>query len=216
MNRTRWISRILWFSAWGLWTWLGVGLWRELPRDIGPNFRTLGFQDSEKSVGFLHGENVVVSDFEIPEDPKLYFSLWNPNDGRRLEQWTGPVQDFSRPVLTSLKHGFAVGDHPDKGGPSSNCLHSMNLRTGEWTKIGLVKAKPLSFHERQPWVAMVEENIKGLPPRLYVFDFRDGSMLFMWQAPKPKKPRDSHVFGCWFLPETDEIVISSHITPTGA
>jgi hypothetical protein len=215
MNRSRLISRTLWLAAWGLWTWLGVGLYRELPRDIGPKFRDLGYQESERSIGFLHGENVVVSDFEMPDDPKVYFSLWNPNDGRRREQWTGPVQNFSRPVLTSLKHGVAVGDHSEKGGPSGRCLHAMDLRTGGWTKLGLKKAKPLSFHERQPWVAVVEENDVGKPPKLHVFDVKTGEALFDWQAPTPKKPRDVHVFGCWFVPESDEIVISAHLTPSG-
>src|SRR5262245_10823400 len=31
----RWLCRGLWLLAWSFWVWLGVGLYRELPRDIG-------------------------------------------------------------------------------------------------------------------------------------------------------------------------------------
>src|SRR6476660_10364094 len=29
------IKRICWITAWGVWLWLGFGLYRELPRDLG-------------------------------------------------------------------------------------------------------------------------------------------------------------------------------------
>jgi hypothetical protein len=32
----RWLKRSLWISAWGVWAWLGVGLYRQLPREPGP------------------------------------------------------------------------------------------------------------------------------------------------------------------------------------
>src|SRR3954470_7591683 len=57
----RWLPRFLWLLAWSGWAWLGVGLWRELPRDLGPVVCRLPLGNGEQVVGFFKSRPVVVT-----------------------------------------------------------------------------------------------------------------------------------------------------------
>ena len=56
----KWVKRGLWLSIWLLWTWLGVRLVAELPRDPGIPLCQVG-DDGEECLGFLPGVEAVVT-----------------------------------------------------------------------------------------------------------------------------------------------------------
>ena len=47
-----WLSRSLWLAAWSFWLWLGFGLYRELPRELGPVVCRLPMNEAESTIGF--------------------------------------------------------------------------------------------------------------------------------------------------------------------
>src|SRR5262249_15597928 len=46
-----WLPRALWLGAWSFWAWLGWGLYRELPRGLGPVVCKLALEPREKVTG---------------------------------------------------------------------------------------------------------------------------------------------------------------------
>src|ERR1700752_391625 len=49
----KWFVRLLWLAAWAFWLWLGLGLYRELPRELGPELGTLSIGKGETILGFV-------------------------------------------------------------------------------------------------------------------------------------------------------------------
>src|SRR5262245_59971685 len=53
------VKRLLWLLAWGVWLWLGVGLYRELPRELGPMVSQLPVGSRDTLLGFVGGSDEV-------------------------------------------------------------------------------------------------------------------------------------------------------------
>src|SRR4051812_36148475 len=96
----RWRKRGLWFLGWSIWAWLGFGLYRELPRQVGPQVCRLPLEVGERPLGFLYGEEVVVTQFHISAE----FSCRDARTGEPLRRWVGPSSVYSTPYW-SLRHG---------------------------------------------------------------------------------------------------------------
>jgi hypothetical protein len=52
------LHRAFWLGSWSFWAWLGVGLYRELPREMSPDLAALRLGGSERAAGFLGGNNL--------------------------------------------------------------------------------------------------------------------------------------------------------------
>src|SRR5688572_11675447 len=69
------LKRVLWLAAWSVWLWLGFGLYRELPRDLGPVVCSYRLNRDEQVDGFLPGgESFLVSQFG-PDDRLPTFQI---------------------------------------------------------------------------------------------------------------------------------------------
>jgi len=81
----RWVKRGLWLAAWSFWLWLGVGLYRELPRDLGRLVRTLSLAQNEQVLGFDRSSHNVVTRIDSP----LSYRLVDAQTGEELGRPVG-------------------------------------------------------------------------------------------------------------------------------
>jgi len=96
----RWLPRSLWLLAWSFWAWLGLGLYRELPRTLQNPVCHLRLDANEAAWGFIADRNVVVT---VSRDDNLVRS-WDVLTGRSLRTWDGP-----QPALAiSMRHGLML------------------------------------------------------------------------------------------------------------
>src|SRR5688572_3421300 len=56
----KWFKRTFWLVAWSAWLWLGVGLYHELPRKLGPQLSQVAFDGLKTPMGFV-GEHDVIA-----------------------------------------------------------------------------------------------------------------------------------------------------------
>src|SRR4051812_49972279 len=84
------LKRFLWLAAWSVWLWLGVGLFRELPREVGPVVCTLPLGAREVNHGFWGGCQRIVSEISHGEGKPVVLRVWDPETGRLIRQLDGP------------------------------------------------------------------------------------------------------------------------------
>jgi hypothetical protein len=81
----KWFKRGCWIAAWGVWVWCGFGLYRELPREFGPQVRSLSFPgDSNRIHAFLDGDAFAVWHY-IKNPRSETVAVWNIRTGDRRE-----------------------------------------------------------------------------------------------------------------------------------
>src|SRR5262245_1890612 len=95
-----WFKRILWLAAWCVWLWLGFGLHRELPRDLGPAVSKLKVTGTQYPLGFLpDGRRFATNTWPTLNDPKSVF-VWDVTNGNHLE------------TIPTPPRGSATSNHP--------------------------------------------------------------------------------------------------------
>ena len=161
----KWLKRGLWITAWGVWAWLGVGLYRELPRDLGLVLWRLPTEPAERFDGFLRLQPSVVTRLVDPATGGLAFRRRNVFTGA-FELQIGADHPGSRSEWTHTVwawHGFAIGYSQPRSFPSStpeevrrhiqnvsrNVL-ILNLWTGERRDIPDLGVLT-SMHHSHPW-----------------------------------------------------------------
>src|SRR5262245_58348328 len=135
---------VFWLLAWSVWFILGVGLYRELPRELGPVVRVLPFQSRERTMGFLpDGKSVATMLLPGRNGPTTIF-VYDVETGNRVRTISGPsyeelllsseffpgrksVSDVRRNgvILTRVRPATTT-----RG--ASNGLHLLNLADGGW------------------------------------------------------------------------------------
>lgn len=184
----KWLYNILWLTAWGVWLWLGVGLYRELPRDLGPVVCKLPLTPTEKFVDFLHGAPSVIT--------KNYDSLHARAVFRRRSAVTGEIEfeltpdgrDSDRWTFTvSARHGFVIGCEESLAVGSFPQAREIRLReklSGEVRLFDLHDGRRRIFNdlgtlsrvnETRPW-ALFFRNV-GADERLVVLDLKSGHRI---------------------------------------
>src|SRR6185295_4893402 len=83
------LKRFLWLAAWGVWLWLGFGLYRELPRELGPRVRKLWIEGEYTPIGFVADTNNL--------------AILTPPKGSR---------GFSNVLVVQAETGAFVAEHP--------------------------------------------------------------------------------------------------------
>jgi hypothetical protein len=111
----RWLPRSLWLLAWSFWVWLGWGLYRELPRDLGPAVCQIPLENSWWIVGFLVDRHAIVARDLRPPTLPFRFAVFDAHDGARMHEFDNRAELHlhapSRSQL-SLKRGCErVDDH---------------------------------------------------------------------------------------------------------
>jgi hypothetical protein len=197
-----WLKRCFWLSAWGVWLWLGVGLARELPRDLGPVLCKLLLEDGEYLCGFLNDGTAVSRLAESGENASRY-QTWDVATGRRINDWNGPTS--GSPWWDLLRLGFVAGENDKaykaKGEPKPFQL--LDLRTGSWMPLGSTFLRLPYEHPIKPWLVL--EDTSGGELAVHVFDVEAKRWLFEWRRERPKHRSDESFGEAWF--EGDNLVI---------
>src|SRR5262245_41158140 len=146
----KWAKRGCWLAAWGVWVWLGYGLFRELPRDLGKPISQLGLQlvqtgrragqQFERVVGFLDGGDLIVTKLPSSLMTETRYRVWNGRNGAMLHQVGGP-SSTDETTSVCLRHGVVVGVNFQSRNRDPNAsLESLDLRTGAWKNLDLAPA----------------------------------------------------------------------------
>lgn len=86
----KWLCRGFWLLAWYFWLWLGIGLYRELPRDLGPAVCKLKVTGTQYPLGFLpDNKRFATHTWPSLNQPKSVF-VWDATNGDLLETLPTP------------------------------------------------------------------------------------------------------------------------------
>jgi len=164
------LKRLVWLLAWSVWIYLGFGLHRELPRDLGPVVCRLPLQTGEKFQGFLRGrEAVATSQFDRTTGIAV-FRLRDPWTGaveRETAVASAPSTLWTYTILTT--HGFAVGyEQPTVVGGSGRIdlanltgkVILVNLSTGERNDLAALGTLTAA-HPLRPWAIFCRGDENG-------------------------------------------------------
>jgi hypothetical protein len=197
----KWFKRSLWLLAWACWIWLGFGLYRELPRRLGPLVRQLPITPSESVLGFVGDTSLVAI---------LPGQLYRNEQVKLLDAKTGA---FVREIVfkplwtrefgaTSRAHGMAFV-HGDDGKLMSG-FHQLNLLTGEWKRLSRKPVRMHDFHPTRSWLAFHESAPPVDKPKpITVLDWKTGAELFV----RPSHPDRHPVGAAFFLGESDRLAV---------
>jgi len=202
----KWVKRVLWAAAWGVWVWLGIGLHRELPRAPAPCIAKLSFSSPERSLGFTDGDYLLATLRWAANDAggETRCSVWNVDDQRRLHDLDWPFH-WSR-ELVAPGHGVFIGNRRGTG-PKQGALTLYDLRTGEWRRIGPEYWHVEAIHSTLPLAAIDERPDDDNAERVLVLDFRTGQRILEWTNPPAPEGR-VYIQECQFL-DGDELLITA-------
>jgi len=205
----RWLPRSLWLIAWSLWGWLGWGLYRELPRDLGPPLAHLISGAKLSLDGFLGGKPALVGElYSAPwflADRERTIHCWDAQTGRELAQ-TGPFH-VSRwapdePRL-SLTHGVAIeGDESQQG--SARRYKVWDLQTGIARALPEGFSQLLDLHATRPWALLGSE--RDQPTKVAIADLGTGALIRAWDLSHAVPVKDALVHA-GFFDDSDESLL---------
>lgn len=197
----RWLKRGLWLVAWSVWIWLGFGLYRELPRDLGPAIAKISVGKNVQDLGFIDDSNLVALAIETGGDAST-IAVVDVETGRRFSETPGPsLRDY----IVS-RHGNVFTRRLPKTEPGANDLglYMIDLKAPTWKRVSRRKANQISVHSERPWVVFTEA-IEGEGRRqpFYVVDFRSGKEI----AVESGVPSSPWQVDARFLPGTDRVFV---------
>ena len=198
----RWVKRGLWVAAWGIWAWLGTGLYRELPRhevlaEIAPprneHVRFCGDMDDGTSV-------TRIADDEA--NRSTHYRVRDTKTGHLLHEWKGPSQEY--PVWESSRLSVVAGVNLEAvEAGTSQPFQLLDLRTGAWTALGNPLLHIEGEHSSRPWILIDDGAADG--SRLRVYDVDAKQWLFEWGQSHPMRGVEEEVNRSWF--EQDELAV---------
>ena len=197
----RWLPRSLWLLAWSFWLWLGFGLYRELPRELGPVMLALPRNDKgiveEYALGFLTDSDDVVTTVQSTKG-----FLVRVRDGRTgvlvREAKAGECLFINMGsvivgVHYSPRLGFVLHEPHDEGHSAEHPFVTLDLRTGRSINQPHARSEFGAFHPHQPLVLTYEltqgwardddgqgQTRRLEPDRVEVVDARTGESVFSW------------------------------------
>jgi len=213
----RGLKRSLWLLAWGVWAWLGVGLYRELPRELRPRTSELP-ADRFAVLGFIGESDLVAIALRHSGSPGYEIASVDAWTGAEVTRNSpgytepviatsdppGPREPLIRTYRGTLRYSVLLArrrDQPRLGPPRG--LHALDVVKNEWKELAKGKVVKADLHPSKPWVAIVEHDEQGWPSRAFIADYRTGQIVF--DPPLPK--------GTWihnrplFLADRDAIVL---------
>jgi len=206
------IRRGIWLSVWAIWAWLGVGLARQLPRELGaPVSQLVNPAGVEcKPLGFIDDTHVLMTRNERDGEVGSLV-CWDADNGLKLHEYGGIPpgnQEFGDWTSVSLRHRVAAVIKMEEGKPDAAhpALHLLDLRTGEWRKLSSLPWRPLAFHPRRRWLAASTAPDRERPAQVCVFDLDSGERLLEWTGEATARGAD-HVRVCHFPAGSGELLI---------
>lgn len=144
------LKRIVWLLCWGTWVLLGIGLYRELPREIGPRVCKLQLpRDSHQLLGFVGPSNefAVVSKTMSPYHTLV--AVWNVETGSLIRKIYGPAMNdcFLPPTRTADSMMLLANNVPKPTEPGHlQGLFLLDLAKGEWKKLSDAAVTDAAIH----------------------------------------------------------------------
>lgn len=183
-------KRLLWLAAWGVWLWLGFGLHRALPRDLGPVACSHLLGERTSFVGFLGDESKFVTVTMRDRDKPSSIAVWDAFTGHGLSRFDGPIGAEGTEYEFHPKRAFAVGRRVGR----DHGLSALDIRTGEWIDLPPEANGARVFHPVRPWVMFWEWAVDEIDGgSVFVFDLKSGTKLFQWSGRRQgSPPRDLH------------------------
>ena len=194
------LKRLLWLFAWSLWLLLGLGLYRELPRELGPAVCQLPL-GKDDVMSFAGPSLVAIQKLPVP----------TPTSIRLVDAETGevvrilPTEDH-QPVFQWGPRRFGVGFWGFWGsGGRPQDFKAYHAREGRWTTISKRAPTRVAFHPTRPWIAIQErQNLPNDGSRpLVVVDYLTGAELFV----RPRGTGSPIAAPPFFLGETDRLAV---------
>jgi hypothetical protein len=171
----RWLKRALWLLAWSFWLWLGFGLHRELPRELGPPVAQLPIK-SPQQLSFVGGSNIIMALGSYPHSKAL--TLYDAETGRSIgERDSQPDFDLAVDASQSLRFGVWLKRfRNDPHEPGFQCgLERIDVLTNERKRLSNRDFSNANLHGEKPWLIAVEPNDGG--ERIRVLNINSGEKL---------------------------------------
>lgn len=203
----RWLKRFVWLSAWGFWAWLGFGLYRELPRSLGPLVCQIPVEKPLHVVGFVGDTNRLA--FRRDSPMQTYeIKLFDAETGSPIDlpiAWLR--QDIVLDFPGLVRRGFMLSSvefSPNVIEVRAG-LQCVDLETGESRRLTKAPVIAAALHDQQPWLAVSERATKGDSEvgRVVVIDLESGRELFSRGVPEGRRIERRS----FFIPGTDKLVI---------
>jgi len=189
----KWLNRCIWLAAWGVWIACGFGLYRGLPRELGPALYKLSLRPNEKVRGFLHGSPSIITREYGPAAGHAVFRRRNAANGDiELEVQGDGFDPRNWAYDVSIRHGLAIG-HDQLPSVSNDVVgfaiqrakqsgdvRVIDLRSGErclFKGIGCLTG----VHETRPWGLFCKYVDDG--ERVIILDLRTGSRILETKTP---------------------------------
>lgn len=185
----KWLKRFCWLSAWCVWLWLGFGLYRELPRELGPVVCKLPLGTGEySSLGFIADDDLVVFREPLRIGGRRFF-VFDARQGilaRELEIPTDAANSSFDPCASVRSFGLLVYAVDAKiASERQSSVEVADLRNGCRRSLFRCPSgnsiEDLTLHEVRPWAAFVEV-IGERNQRVRVIDYQLGADVFSSQT----------------------------------
>jgi hypothetical protein len=179
----KWFKRGLWLAAWGVWLWLGVGLYRELPRKVGPALCTLPV--TRTSILGCVGDSNCFAVRRYPDRDEStqiqHVEVYDAASGQLLQSTPiGPGFNPEVPDRLSIRWGVllrgerVLADETIKKGG----FHALDLLTGKWRELASDEVIAFATHPSKPWVAFTQWKTSSTPSRAVVLNLQTGEKAF--------------------------------------
>jgi len=182
-----------WVAAWGCWVWLGVGLYRELPRRLGEPVCTLPVEKRSTIAGFVGTTNQMAI---IADSPKFTTTVqvFDAETGGLVKEIPSPMRRMLlAPRLDPVQHRFLFsGELPDpKDGVWAKGLFVLDVAKAAWRRAGDVWTRNAVHHPTRPWLLFQPwAPASSVTIPIVVFDYEAGKEVFrtnlpIWNLPDP-------------------------------
>jgi len=174
-------KRFLWLLAWGVWLWLGFGLYRELPRRLGENVCKLPLLPHEEVDAFLHDATSIITRQQSSSTVKPVFRRRSAMTGeieRIIASDQFPADSTNHVVLPHQNCVIAFSESTWFENSAGNVV-VVDLDNGErriFLKLGALR----SVHPEKPWAIFVHRI--NVDEQHLVVDLKTGNRLFAKNA----------------------------------
>jgi hypothetical protein len=203
------MKRGLWVAAWGVWAWLGFGLCRELPRQVGPRVCQIPINAGD-TAAFIKDTHHVAVETRLARQA-LGLKVFDAASGASLcdtsFEWQWPLL---QPLSTVRPHGVVVMPSHDQRWTG---LAILDVERGRSTPVTAMTAFDVRVHPSKPWVAFRESAPPVDNPRsLVVIDWTTGTVVLA----RPRGVEYVRVGAPIFLGDSDQLVVPvSHPVEAG-
>ena len=177
----KWLKRGLWGTAWSVWLLLGLGLYWQLPREVGPKLCEIPLGGTEKLVGFVKGGHSLLVQPEQFVRP-IALKLFNADTGGFQHEILLGDRLPQLPLSTCRTHGVIVARGQ---GRQMMGIDVLDIESDRWMRITHKMALNVAIHPYRSWIAFRELTGPAEKRRpLAVVDWTTGDDVFSL-APSP-------------------------------